>query len=74
MWIGDTLLLSEFEAAEGVTLLGELSEIVIATLSPPRLRLDEEPEIETETGVVGEAGADADAEDGAGEPSGGDDE
>lgn len=74
MSIGDTLLLSEFEAPEGVTLLGELSEIVIATLSPPRLRLDEEPEIETETGVVGEAGAEAGAEEGAGEPSGGDDE
>ena len=74
MSIGDTLLLSEFEAPEGVTLLGELSEIVIATLSPPRLRLDEEPEIETETGVVGEAGAEGGAEEGAGEPSGGDDE
>jgi large subunit ribosomal protein L25 len=74
MSIGDTLLLSEFEAPEGVTLLGELSEIVIATLSPPRLRLDEETEIETETGVVGEAGADADTEEGAGEPSGRDDE
>lgn len=74
MSIGETLLLSEFETPEGVTLLGELSEIVIATLSPPRLRLDEELEIEQETGVVGEGAADADAEDGDGEPSGGDDE
>ena len=61
MVIGDVVLLSAIAAPAGVTLLGELDEIVIATLSPPRLRLDEEPEIETETGVVGEAGADADA-------------
>ena len=49
MVIGDTLLLSALLAPEGVTLLGELDEIVIATLSPPRLRLEDEEEIETET-------------------------
>jgi large subunit ribosomal protein L25 len=59
MSIGDTLLLSAFEAPEGVTLLGELDEIVIATLVPPRLRLEDEEEIEQETELVGEAeGAD----------------
>jgi large subunit ribosomal protein L25 len=60
MSIGDTLLLSAIRAPEGVTLLGELDEIVIATLSPPRLRLEDETEIEQETGLVGESD-DADA-------------
>src|SRR5579863_4321953 len=54
MVIGDTLLASALVAPDDVTLLGELDEIVIATLSPPRLRLDEEEEIETETELVGE--------------------
>ncbi len=55
MSIGDTLLLSAFAAPEGVTLLGELDEIVIATLVPPRLRLEDEEEIEQETELVGES-------------------
>jgi large subunit ribosomal protein L25 len=59
MSIGDTLLLSALQAPEGVTLLGDLDEIVIATLIPPRLRLEDEEEIEQETELVGEAeGAD----------------
>jgi large subunit ribosomal protein L25 len=67
MSIGDTLLLSALSAPEGVTMLGELDEIVIATLTPPRLRLeDEEAEIEQETELVGESeggpAADGDAE------------
>ncbi|HEY7968258.1 MAG TPA: 50S ribosomal protein L25 [Solirubrobacteraceae bacterium] len=53
MVIGDTLLASALVAPDGVTLLGELDEIVIATLSPPRLRLEDE-EIEQETELVGE--------------------
>jgi large subunit ribosomal protein L25 len=67
MVIGDTLLLSALAAPEGVTLLGELDEIVIATLSPPRLRLEDEDEIETETELVGEDGAEASGEEGAAE-------
>ncbi|MGA3360954.1 MAG: 50S ribosomal protein L25 [Solirubrobacteraceae bacterium] len=60
MSIGDTLLLSALQAPEGVTLLGDLDEIVIATLIPPRLRLEDEEEIEQETELVGESeGADA---------------
>jgi large subunit ribosomal protein L25 len=55
MSIGDTLLLSAFAAPEGVTLLGDLDEIVIATLVPPRLRLEDEEEIEQETELVGES-------------------
>jgi large subunit ribosomal protein L25 len=57
MAIGDTLLLSAIAAPDGVTLLGELDEIVIATLSPPRLRLEDTDEIEQETELVGEGGA-----------------
>jgi large subunit ribosomal protein L25 len=68
MSIGDTLLLSALSAPEGVTLLGDLDDIVIATLTPPRLRLeDEETEIEQETGLVGEAEAGAPGSDGAAE-------
>ncbi len=77
MSIGDTLLASAIAAPEGVTLLGELDEIVIATLTPPRLRLDEEDEIEQETELVGDAGADASAEgadEADAEPSAGDGE
>jgi large subunit ribosomal protein L25 len=54
MSIGDTLVLASFEPPEGVTLLGELDEIVIATLIPPRLRLEGDTEIEQETALVGE--------------------
>ncbi|HEX4033623.1 MAG TPA: 50S ribosomal protein L25 [Solirubrobacteraceae bacterium] len=81
MVIGDTLLASALVAPDDVTLLGELDEIVIATLSPPRLRLEEEEEIEQETELVGEgeggegegeAQADGSAEDSSAE-SGSDD-
>jgi large subunit ribosomal protein L25 len=65
MVIGDTLLASALAAPEGVTLLGELDEIVVATLSPPRLRIEDTDEIEQETELVGEGGADASAEEGA---------
>jgi len=77
MSIGDTLLASAIAVPEGVTLLGELDEIVIATLTPPRLRLDEEEEIELETELVGEGGAEGSAEDAdesTEEPSAGDGE
>jgi large subunit ribosomal protein L25 len=66
MAIGDTLLLSALSAPEGVTLLGELDEIVIATLSPPRLRIEDTDEIEQETELVG-ADGEASGEDGAAE-------
>ncbi len=39
---------------EGVTLLDDLEETVVATLSPPRLQTEEEEEIESETELVGE--------------------
>lgn len=74
MAIGDTLLLSALVPPQGVTLLGELDEIVVATLTPPRLRVEAGEEIEQETGLVGEAAAEeAPGEEGAEaseEPSG----
>jgi large subunit ribosomal protein L25 len=65
MQIGETILLGALQAPDGVTLLDDLEETVIATLSPPRLQSETAEEIEAETEVVGEGGAQADA-DGAG--------
>jgi large subunit ribosomal protein L25 len=62
MQIGDTLMLSALSAPEGVTLLDELEETVLATLSPPRLQAETAEEIEAETELVGEAEEGEDAE------------
>jgi large subunit ribosomal protein L25 len=69
MQIGDTLMLSALSAPEGVALLDDLEETVLATLSPPRLQAEVAEEIEAETELIGEG------EDGEGEPAeSGDDE
>jgi len=76
MQIGDTLTLEAIAAPRGVTLIDD-PETVVATLTPPRLQLEEEPGIEEETELVAEgettdeAEAEA-AEDAAGESEGGD--
>ncbi|MCL2770177.1 MAG: hypothetical protein FWD42_08750, partial [Solirubrobacterales bacterium] len=57
MEIGESIMLSAVTPPTGVTILGELDAIVVATLSPPRLQAEAEPEIESETGVVGEEAA-----------------
>ncbi len=63
--IGDTLALEAIAAPEGVTLLDDPTATV-ATLSAPRLQTEEEAEIESETELVGEAGAgEAPADDGS---------
>jgi large subunit ribosomal protein L25 len=63
MEIGDTVLLSALRAPEGVELLDDLEETVVATLSPPRLQSDTADEIEAETELVGESGkGDGDSE------------
>jgi large subunit ribosomal protein L25 len=54
MEINDTEMLVTLTVPEGVTLLDDLEETVIATLTPPRV--EEEPEIEEETELVGEEG------------------
>ncbi len=53
MVIGDTLTLEAITAPPKVTLLDD-AETVIATLTPPRLQIEEEEEIEEETELVGE--------------------
>jgi large subunit ribosomal protein L25 len=55
MEMNDTLTLSVVTAPAGVTLLDDLEETVIATITPPTLEPVEE-EIETETELVGEDG------------------
>ncbi len=72
MQIGETILLSALSTPEGVTLLDDAEETVIATLSPPRLQTEAAEEIEAETELVGEDGAqDADADGGDSEGSSG---
>jgi large subunit ribosomal protein L25 len=60
MAIGDTLQLSAVPAPEGVEFaLGEgvdPDEVTIATLSPPRVEEEPEPELEEEAELVGEEG------------------
>jgi len=60
MAIGDTLQLSALTPPEGVTFfLGEgveADEVTIATLSPPRVEEEPEPEVEEEAELVGEEG------------------
>lgn len=66
MAIGDTMQLDAVIAPEGVTFaLGEgvePEEITIATLSPPRVEEEPEPDVEEEAELVGEAGEPGDAE------------
>jgi large subunit ribosomal protein L25 len=65
MQINDTIMLSQLTVPAGITLLDDLEETVVATLTPPRLE-SELDELEQETGVVGEGdggAADADAGD-----------
>jgi large subunit ribosomal protein L25 len=56
MEMNDTLTLAAITAPDGVSLLDDLEETVIATLSPPRVEEEPEEEIEEETELVGEDG------------------
>jgi large subunit ribosomal protein L25 len=56
MQIGDTLTLEGVAAPASVTFLDD-PELLIATLSPPRLQSEDDEGIETETELVGEDGA-----------------
>jgi large subunit ribosomal protein L25 len=73
MEINDTLTLEALTPPSTVALLDD-PETVIATLSPPRLQLEAEDEIESETEVVGEGeeGAAGEGEEGEGAAEGGD--
>jgi large subunit ribosomal protein L25 len=59
--VNDTVTLDALRPPRGVTLVDD-PETVIATVTPPRLQLEDESEIEEETQVVGEAGAEGEAE------------
>jgi large subunit ribosomal protein L25 len=71
--IGDTVTLEALAPPSGVTIVDDL-ETVLMTLTPPRLQLEEEPEIEEETERVGEdeggEGEGEEAEEGSGEQGG----
>ncbi len=53
MQINDTITLAELTAPAAITLLDDLEETVVATLTPPRIE-SEGDDIEAETGIVGE--------------------
>jgi large subunit ribosomal protein L25 len=65
--IGDTVVLSAVSIPEGVTLLDDPEETVVATLTAPRLQSETETEIEGETELVGEGGEAAEGEAASGE-------
>jgi len=62
MEMNDTLMLASITTPAGVTLLDDLEETVIANLSPPRV--EEEPEVQVETELVGEDGEPIEAPEG----------
>ena len=66
MEIGDTLQLSALAAPEGSAFVAEESdeEVTIATLSPPRIEEEPEPELEEEAELVGEDGEPIEPEEG----------
>jgi large subunit ribosomal protein L25 len=61
MEIGDTITIDAFTAPSGIKVVDD-PETVIATLTPPRLQVEEEPEIEEETELVAEGEAPAEGE------------
>ena len=70
MQIGEHIGLADLALPEGVRLLDDLEETVVATLSPPRLQAEAEEEIESETELVGEAAEGGAAEGGSDDSSG----
>jgi large subunit ribosomal protein L25 len=72
--IGDTLTLEALVAPEGVTLLDNLEETTLVTVAAPRVEEEPADDVETETELVGEDGAEAAEGDDAGDgDSSGDD-
>jgi large subunit ribosomal protein L25 len=74
MQIGETILLAAIPAPEGVTLLDDVEETVVATLSPPKLQAEATEEIEAETELIGEETPDGEAAAGAGSEGAGGEE
>jgi large subunit ribosomal protein L25 len=73
MIIGDTLLLSTVEVPSGVTLLDDLEETVVATITAPSVSTETDDEIEGETEVIGEGDDGAEASEEGGDDAGSDD-
>jgi large subunit ribosomal protein L25 len=69
MQIGDAITLQQVTPPAGVTLLDD-PETVVATLTPPRLQVESDDEIEAETEVVGEGDSDAQNAAGSGDDAG----
>ncbi len=66
MVIGDTISLAAVSAPSGAKfVVDDPEEITIATLSPPRVEEEPEPELEEEAELVGEDGEPIEAEEGA---------
>jgi large subunit ribosomal protein L25 len=68
MQIGETIGLSAIAMPPGVTLLDDVEDTVVATLSPPKLQAEVEEEIEAETELVGEGEEPAEGDEGAEDP------
>jgi hypothetical protein len=69
MVIGDTIQLDSFTPPGKVKIIADVpEEVTIATLNPPRVEEEPEPELEEEAGLVGEeAEAEAPAEEAEGD-------
>jgi large subunit ribosomal protein L25 len=70
MQIGETILLSAIVVPGALTLLDDIEETVVATLSPPKLQAEVAEEIEAETELVGEEAEGEEAEGAAEEAPG----
>ncbi len=71
MTIGDTIQLDSVTPPAGVKFVADApEEVTVATLNPPRVAEEEEPEVEEETELVGEV--EEGAEEAAAEDEGGD--
>jgi large subunit ribosomal protein L25 len=62
MQIGETILLSAIAVPSALTLIDDVEETVVATLSPPKLQAEVAEEIEAETELVGEEAEGEEAE------------
>lgn len=69
MGIAETLMLSSLAAQADIEILGDLDEIVVATITAPS-EIVEEEEIEEEAGLVGEEGEVAEGEEAPAEGEG----
>jgi large subunit ribosomal protein L25 len=72
MDINDTITLADVPVPDGIVLLDDVDETVVATLTPPRLETEDD-EIESETALVGEDAGAAASEDADGDGDSGSD-